>query len=188
MKTTKLKNGARIKAFTSVDANGKKFSFGRVKTDYVLLAFLRYAGCPFCNLSVHRLAMEHKLLLDSRCDIVAFIQSNPEQIQKNIYARHQVQPKFPILPDQEMKLYKEFGVRPNYKNTGRLIKNIPYWVHSVRHHGFAQAEIDGSLFIAPAMFLIHVPTMQIVIADYQSDLFSHETFSPIYDKILTHSQ
>jgi len=177
-----------LRDISTTDAKGLKFELKNVNQPYVLVSFLRYAGCPFCNLSIHRLVMEQDLLKQSRCDIVAFVQSTAENIEKNIYTRHIVKPDFPIIPDQKMKFYKQFGIKPSYKTTKKMIEDIPHWVHAVRHHGFKQGTVDGSLFIAPALFLVHIPTMKIIHADYASNLFEHETFSPIYQKILTHSQ
>ena len=177
-----------LPTISTVDAMGEPFDLQNVTQQYALVSFLRYAGCPFCNLSIHRLVMEHKLLRDSGCEVIAFVQSSSKNIKKNIYDRHVLQPQFPIIPDQKMTYYKQFGIKPSYKTTKRMIEDIPHWVHAVRHHGFKQGKVDGSLFIAPALFLVHIPTMKIIHADYASDLFEHETFSPIYEKILTHSQ
>lgn len=167
------------------DARGKNVSFETIESPYVLIAFLRYAGCPFCNLSIHRFAMEHKLLLDSGCEVLAFIQSDADAIEKNIYGRHKVTPNFPIVPDSDKEFYKLFNVTPSYKNTYKMIKDIPHWIHAVKDHGFTQGKVDGNFLIAPALFLVHTKTRKILHADYASDLFEHETFSPIYDKILT---
>jgi len=185
MKQVEIINAPKIEI---TDATGKKFNLAKVHSQYALLAFLRYSGCPWCNLAVHRLAMEHKLLVDSGCEIVAFIQSSPELIKENIYGRHAVKPKFPIIADKEMHFYGQFGVVPSLKKSLKQIKDIPHWVHAVRHHGFRQGKVDGSLFIAPALFLVHIPTMKVIHSDYASNLFEHDTFSPIYEKILTHSQ
>ncbi len=167
------------------DTFGKHVDIKGLKKEYILLAFLRYAGCPFCNLSIHRLSVEAPLLADARCDIISFVQSDAEQIKKNIYGRHKIKPPFPIVPDKEMTHYKKFGVKPSFKNAGKFINDIPQWVHSVRDHGFKQGKIDGSLFIAPAIFLVHRTSGKIIYSDHKSDLFEHETFSPIYEKILT---
>lgn len=188
MKRTDQESIPMLQNIKTVDAQGNTFELKNVKQQYALISFLRYAGCPWCNLSIHRLVMEHKLLGQSGCEIVAFVQSSTENIQKNIYKRHAVQPKFPVIPDQKMLFYKQFGIKPSYKSTKKMIEDIPHWVHAVKDHGFKQGTVDGSLFIAPALFLVHIPSMKIIYADYAADLFAHETFSPIYEKILTHSQ
>jgi len=188
METKSQKSLPLLQDITAPDATGNLFELKKIKQQYALISFLRYAGCPFCNLSIHRLVMEHKLLLESRCEIVAFVQSSSKNIKKNIYDRHAKQPEFTIIPDKKMKFYKQFDIKPSYRTTKKMIEDIPHWVHAVKHHGFKQGTVDGSLFIAPALFLVHIPTMKIIYADYASDLFEHETFSPIYEKILTHSQ
>lgn len=182
---TKRAVGDKAPDIVAIDAKGKDISFKSIKSPYVLIAFLRYAGCPFCNLSIHRFAMEYPLLKESGCDVITFIQSDKKEITKNIYNRHKVTPAFAIVPDKQMNFYKLFSVTPSYKNTAKFIRDIPHWVHAVKDHGFTQGKIDGSLLIAPALFLIHRDTQKILHVDYASDLFAHETFSPIYDIILT---
>ncbi len=182
---TKRSVGEIAPDITARDAKGNNVSFDSIGKEYVLVAFLRYAGCPFCNLSIHRFAMEHQLLLDSGCEVLTFIQSDIEAIEKNIYDRHKVTPKFAIIPDHDKKFYKLFDVTPSYKNTYKMIKDIPHWIHAVKDHGFKQGKVDGNFLIAPALFLVHTKTRKILHADYAADLFEHETFSPIYDKILT---
>jgi len=181
--TKRLSAGDVVPFTEAVDTDGSSVSLAKNGTKYTLLAFLRYAGCPYCNLSVHRLAMENELLRQSGCGIMAFIQSTPESIKKNIYGRHAVTPKFPIIPDQKMNYYKQYGVSPSLKTSAKIIRDIPQWVHAVRHHGFKQGKVDGSLFMAPAIFLVHNNSGKIIVADYDSNLFNHETFSPLYDAI-----
>lgn len=180
---TKLRVGTKAPVIRTADVQGNEVHSKKLKADFLLLAFLRYAGCPFCNLSVHRLSLEHPLLKDQRCEVIAFIQSDKKEIHKNIYGRHKVLPEFPIIADKEMKYYRQFNVKPSYKNTSRFIKDIPHWVHAVREHGFKQGKINGNLFIAPSLFLIHRASGKIIYRNDVADLFAHETFSPIYDKL-----
>ena len=89
--TKKLATGMRAPQFTAVDVFGKKVTLSSNKDRYTLVVFLRYAGCPWCNLALHRLAMEQQLLKESRCDIIAFIQSSKENmIVININLRSQL--------------------------------------------------------------------------------------------------
>ncbi len=43
--------------FTVTDVKGKTISLSDYKGKAVLLVFLRYAGCPWCNLALHRLTL-----------------------------------------------------------------------------------------------------------------------------------
>jgi peroxiredoxin Q/BCP len=104
--TKRLIPGEKAPNFTATDVTGKKINLSAYKDTYVLLVFLRYAGCPFCNLAIHRLAVEHKQLLDNNCEIIAFIQSSKENIETNIYKRHALTLSFRLLPTKRWKFIK----------------------------------------------------------------------------------
>jgi peroxiredoxin Q/BCP len=182
--TKKLAEGMRAPQFEAVDVFGKKVKLSDNKDRYTLVVFLRYAGCPWCNLALHRLAMEQQLLKDSRCDIVAFIQSSEENIQTNIYDRHKHRPEFPIIPDQAEEFYKLYDVRTSVKALVKSIRKIPYWIHAVKDLGFKQGKVDGNLLMVPAMFLVGEGQQNILYASYSSDFYQDETFTEIYQKLL----
>ncbi|MDQ3064658.1 MAG: redoxin domain-containing protein [bacterium] len=175
----KLKVGDIPPNFIASDAFGKEVSLSDYESKAVLLVFLRYAGCPWCNLALHRLTMEYSLLKRAKCELVAFIESSPKNIQKNIYERHSLKPEFHIIPEPNRKIYKQYGVDPSIKSIPKMIKNIPYWVHAVKKHGFKQAELDGNLFLVPAFFLLGHDG-RIKQLNYSADLFEHEAFENIY--------
>ncbi len=178
-KKIKLKVGDIPPKFNALDSFGKKVRLLDYESKAVLLVFLRYAGCPWCNLALHRLTMEYPLLKKANCELVAFIESSPENIQKNIYERHSRKPKFHIIPEPNRKIYKQYGVEPSIKSIPKMIKDIPYWVHAVKKYGFKQAELDGNLFLVPAFFLLG-RSGRIMQLNYSADLFEHEAFENIY--------
>ncbi len=187
MTKTSLRVGDRAPDFSVTDVDGRKISPEDYKSKYLLVAFLRYSGCPWCNLAVHRLALEQPLLRDSKCEVLVFIQSNSENIEKNILKRHKVTPKFPIIADPEMKLYKKYFVNPSVSTTLKhAIQNVPAWVTAVYKEGYSQTKIDGNAFVAPATFLIARDTQKIVRIDYNADLYDHQSFTDIYDSISHH--
>jgi peroxiredoxin Q/BCP len=184
---SKLHVGDTAPLFKRKDINGNEVDLSKFKKSYVLVAFLRYAGCPWCNLAIHRLTMEESLLHDNRCDVITFIQSTEENIETGIIERHQVLPKFPIVADQKMEVYKKYHVEPSLlMGLKHQITNIPAWVQAVYKEGFKQQSIDGELFLAPATFLISTADRKIIRADYDSDLYDHESFTKIYDTIAEH--
>jgi peroxiredoxin Q/BCP len=181
----KLAPGEKAPTFTTTDVHGDKIKLSTYKDSYVLLVFLRYAGCPYCNLAIHRLALEYKQLLDNDCQVIAFIQSSKENIEENIYQRHALTPEFPIIADKEMKIYKKYGVTDtSVFNYAKSITKIPYWLNSVREHGFKQAKVDGNLFLVPAYFLINGRTGTLVRTDYAKSFYEHRTFADIYQPLL----
>lgn len=181
----KLKVGDSAPHFWERGVRGEIVNLDKHSTKYKLIAFLRYSGCPWCNLAVHRLTLEHKLLKDSGCDVIAIMPSKKENIQKNIYDRHAKTPDFPMIADEERELYRKYGVAPSIIKTVQHLKHLPHWVTSVREEGFKQEKVDGNAFLAPAVFLVDEDQV-IVSADYNANLYEHETFTKIYESIAAH--
>jgi peroxiredoxin Q/BCP len=165
------------------DIFGSRVNLATYTKGYTLLVFLRYAGCPWCNLAIHRLSIEYDRLSEKHCNVVAFIQSDKQSVVKNIYDRHPLRPQFPIIADQAMKFYKQFGVKPSLPGTIASITKLPYWLESVRKLGFHQTKLDGSFFLVPAWFLINNTSGRIVKSERGVSFYDHETFLSIYDSL-----
>lgn len=112
--------------FSTTDIFGDKVNLGAYKDGYTLLVFLRYSGCPWCNLAIHRLSLEYKRLQEYKCQIIAFVQSDKAGVVKNIYERHELRPQFPIIADHDMRFYEQYGVDSSIPGTLREITKIPY--------------------------------------------------------------
>ena len=166
------------------DVFGNKVNLAESKSRYTLLVFLRYSGCPWCNLAIHRLTLEHASLKAEGCEIIAIVQSETEGIMDNIYTRHDPQPQFPIIADHEMKLYKQFDVKVSVLKSASNIVKIPYWLESVRKLGFKQEKIDGNYFLVPEWFLINNETGEIVKNEKGVSLYNHESFTPIHESLI----
>ncbi|MFZ1484252.1 MAG: redoxin domain-containing protein [Candidatus Saccharimonadales bacterium] len=187
MTKTTLSVGDQAPSFDLTDVMGNKVHLKDYSGSYLLLAFLRYSGCPWCNLAVHRLAVEQPLLKNSKCEVVVFIQSSTENIEKNILKRHKLPPKFPIIADPSRTIYQKYFVTPSVSKTLRhVITHIPACVTSAYGEGYKQTAIDGNSFIAPATFLLARDTQKIVRIDYNADLYDHQSFTDIYDSISDH--
>lgn len=178
-----LREGDPAPTFTAKDVFGKTVRLQQYKDKMVLVVFLRYAGCPWCNLAVHRLTMEYPLLKKNNCEVIAFIQSDSEHIQKNIYERHAKKPPFPIVADAGKKIYDAYHIQTSVKAFAKSITKIPSWVHAVKDQGFKQTKIDGSFFLVPASFLIDGSKQTIVEASYGASFYEHQTFTGIYEKL-----
>jgi len=179
----RLKKGDRAPNFSATDVKGKAVSLDNFDGKTVLMVFLRYSGCPWCNLAIHRLTVEYPLLKKSGCEVVAFIQSKPEEIIKNIYERHAKKPLFPIIADPDMKIYQKYYIKNSKAAFARSITKIPSWVHAVKDHGFTQQKIEGHLFLVPASFLVDGTRKKIINAKYATSFYEHETFTDIYEAL-----
>jgi peroxiredoxin len=182
MKPHRLKVGAQIPDFWTRDINGEEVDPRNLKNT-TLFVFLRYAGCPFCNLAVYRLTHEYKLLKKNGCDVIAFIQSTEESIEEHVIAQQKITPPFPIVPDQQQDIYKLFGVRSNpVKAAKYTAKNASHWVDAVFKKKFKQTSFDGSSFLVPAYFLVNKDGV-VQLANYDASFYEDEVFTPIYEHL-----
>lgn len=172
-----------MERFKVTDITGKTFAVPGSKRGYTLLVFLRYAGCPWCNLAIYRLSLEYERLQKLDCEVVAFVQSDETSIKENIYDRHTPHPQFPIISDKVMKYYDLFKVDSSVAGTFRQITKIPYWLQAVYGQGFKQGKLDGDLFLVPGWFLISNLTGEIIRSARGVSFYNHETFVSIYDSL-----
>jgi len=180
---TKLQAGDTAPQFTAVDTDGNTVDLASYKGCHVMVVFLRYSGCPWCNLAIHRLTLESKLLERNGCKVIAFIQSAEDDVKANIYERHITKPPFPIIPDASMKFYKMYGVGKSLAAAAHSIKDIPYWLKSVFELGFKQTKFDGNMLVVPAMFLVSKGDQKIIKAEYSSSFYEHQTFTDVYESL-----
>lgn len=179
-----LEPGATAPEFEAADTFGDTVRLSDYKNKHVLLVFLRYSACPWCNMTIHRLSVEYPMLQENDCEVIAFMQSKPANIQKNIYDMHRVRPGFPIIPDIDLKYYKQYGVKTSLPAAAVSIKDIPYWLKSISVHGLKRPEIDGNLLLVPATFLVSPGAQSIVKAEYGSSFYDNQTFTKIYEPLI----
>jgi peroxiredoxin len=173
----------KVPRFKATDVFGSEVNLAKYTDKYILLVFLRYSGCPWCNLAIHRLTLEYKQLKAENCQIIAFVQSDEKSVMANIYGRHKPRPEFPIIADQAMKFYKQFNVDVSMTASARMIAQVPYWLESVRKLGFKNKKVDGKLFLVPAWFLIDNSAGKIIRSEKGGDFYDHESFIKIYDSL-----
>ncbi len=178
----RLEVGDRVPEFWTRDVNGTEVDSKKFKQN-TLIVFLRYAGCPWCNLAIYRLAHEHKLLKKNGCSVIAFVQSTEENIDKNIVTRQESPLPFPIISDQQQDFYRLFGVQPKAAKTAKhMVKNASHWIDAVFNKDFKQTNMDGSFFMVPAYFLIDKNGI-IQVVNYEASFYEDSTFTPIYEQL-----
>jgi peroxiredoxin len=180
---SKLIIGNTAPQFAVDDVTRTRFELAEQDDEYVLLTFLRYSGCPWCNLAIHRLTIEQPMLAKNGCRVVVVVQSSVQNIQQNIYARQQAPPQYPIIADSDRKIYDLYGVQPSLSAAAASVLQIPHWLESAFGHGYTQTEVDGNLLMVPATFLISPGDQKIVKAKYGSSFYDHTTFTDIYEDL-----
>jgi len=181
---SKLEAGQKAPTFHARSVRGDVVSLARFGNKPVLLVFLRYAGCPWCNLTIHRLTLEYPLLKKQGCEVVAFIQSDEASIQRNIYDRHKTTPPFPIIADPERKIYNLYGVQSSKLAFVKSATKLPSWVHSVKDLDYKQTKIDGDFFLVPALFLVNGKSRKLLTCRYATSFYDDEAFITILEPLL----
>jgi peroxiredoxin Q/BCP len=184
MGSNKLAVGDQAPDFSATDIDGNLIQLSNYRDKSVLIVFFRYAGCPWCNLAIHRLALEYPMLKRENCEVIAFVQSSSESVQENIYDRHDLRPDFPIIADPEKKFYNLYGVRRSRQAAVRSISVIPQWIHSVNKLGYKQTSIDGDLLLVPAAFLVGARSQKLLQSDYGTSFYKYESFFGIYESLV----
>ena len=137
--------------FIVSDIFGKKICLTDFEGKKLLICFFRYAGCPFCNLSLFRLAAHVPEFEAKGLSLVAFFQS-PEPTLHKYPGKLQV--PFPLISDPDKKIYNAYGVESSFEKAVRSITKIPVYVEAVLKYKFVQGKMDGDAFLMPAYFLI----------------------------------
>jgi len=180
----RLTAGKLAPHFSATDIDGNAVSLRDHTTGYVLLAFLRCTGCPWCNLAVHRLAVESKMLGENNCKVIVFVQSKHDKVHADTHEHTALKPQFPVIADPRKQYYRQYGVNRSFHAVVRAINDLPAWMHAVKDFNFNQGKIDGELFLAQALFLVSCKTQKIVRALYGKSLYDHGTFTPIYQSLI----
>ncbi len=139
--------GDTVPVFVVRDERGNELSSQSLNGTKWLLSFFRYAGCPLCNLRVHTLSEKYLRWQTDGFRILTVFESDRDSIQKRVGRE---QRPFPLIPDPERDLYRQFGVESSWL---RFIKGgLPLLRGMAK--GFFPGKMEGDIAIVPADFLI----------------------------------
>lgn len=81
-------------------------------TDYLgkrlFIGFFRHAGCPFCNVRVHKLEAKHEELKALDMEMIFFFESDRKTLLGNNF--HKTISPIPVIADPEKKWYGAYGI------------------------------------------------------------------------------
>ena len=170
---SKLTNGDEAPNFSVEDINGEIVEISKNNGNKILLSFFRYSGCPWCNLAIYRLTQMVPQLEAQGITVVCFVQSTREDIVKNVINRHDPKPPFIIVPDPNKIIYGLYAVEESALKYFTSLRKAPEWIYSSYKLHFKQPEVDGSVNLVPAQFLIDSDGTLIKVhygTDYADDL------------------
>lgn len=127
------------------------FELDRLRGRRLLLAFFRFASCPFCNLRLHELVTCYPEF-GKDFAVVAIFESTPENLRR--YATRHAAP-FPVLADAHGVYYREYGVERSLAGTVEgAIRRLPALFHAMFVKHYLPLTIGGHLTTMPADFLV----------------------------------
>jgi peroxiredoxin len=141
--------------FEAVDIFGRKVSLGDYRGKRLLLGFFRHAGCPFCNVRVHRLDAKHEELKELGLEMVFFFESTKEVLRGNDF--HSKISPTPIVADPEKKWYNAYGIENSgMKSAKSHLKSLFSQAIQAKLKGLPVHLMKGdeSINTIPAEFLI----------------------------------
>lgn len=142
---TKVGN-IRLPAF-----DGTPFELDSLRGRRLLLAFFRFASCPFCNLRLHELVTHYHEFGD-RFAVVAIFESSPENLRR--FATRHAAP-FPVLADERGACYREYGIERSLAGVVRgVLGRLPSLLYALFVKGYLPLRIRGHLTTMPADFLV----------------------------------
>jgi peroxiredoxin len=124
------------------------------------LIFLRYIGCPLCQMKISELIRDYERFREQGITLMVVLQSTPENIKNTIEQKV----PFSIVCDPEQKLFSLYGVRAGsifrYATPSVIKKAI-----RARKAGFAHGTYEGNERQLPALFIVD-PHGKVVYSYY----------------------
>ena len=103
-----LQVNALAPVFEVVDIFNRKINLKDYRGKRVLLGFFRHAGCPFCNMRVHRLQARYKELKALGLEMIFFFESDAETLLGNMF--HKSVSPIPLIADPLKLVYDGYGI------------------------------------------------------------------------------
>jgi signal transduction histidine kinase/peroxiredoxin len=164
--------GQPARSFVASDLQGRRIDLADYRGQRVFLAFLRFAGCPFCGLRTHALTLRYPTFRAAGLDMIVVIESARSHALAQAVL---CDAPFPIIADPTGALYRLYETTTSQRGLRFALQH--------RKEEFAQAQRqgleglvnngpaygDGVLDRLPAEFLIG-PDQRIELAHYGKDI------------------
>lgn len=171
-----LQKGEKALNFKVKDIEGNDINLSNFKGQPILITFFRGASCPFCNLRIHKLIANYEKFKELGLSLLCFFASDRETILK--YTKKQA-PPFPVLPDPEMDIYKQYRVESSYLGMVKSMGRVNEMVETMQK-GYFNLDSMKEPPLIPADFLINA-NQEIVYAYYGKDFGDHIKLDLIFN-------
>ena len=116
-----------------------------------VIFFLRYPGCPICQMKIGDLLRDHKEFRAAGLQVYVVLQSTPASIKEGL-AKLKV--PFTIVCDPEEKVFALYGVAPG-NLFGYLTPSVIMKAMKASRAGFKHGKKEGKEMQLPAVFILN---------------------------------
>jgi len=146
----RLSSGSKVRKLTLPAIDGTTFDIASLAGRPFMLAFFRFASCPFCNMRVHELVQRFDEF-GNDFSIAAVFDSPLDNLSKHTEGQHA---PFPILADVNNDYYQAYGVEHSIAGMFKgMLFRMPTLIKAMAK-GYIPTTIKGSMTTMPAEFLI----------------------------------
>ena len=170
----RLISGEKVKNIRLPAIDGSMFETASVEGKPLMLSFLRFASCPFCNLRVNELVRRFDEF-GSDFTIIAVFDSPLDNLIRHAEGH---KAPFPILADENNQYYREYGIEHSVLGVLKgMFLRMPTLLKGM-FKGYIPTTIKGSMTTMPADFLIDREGI-IQVAHYGRDEGDHLPFDSV---------
>jgi peroxiredoxin len=171
-KPKRLYVGQAARPFAATDLQGQRIQLEDYRGRRLLLAFVRFAGCPFCGMHTYYLTRRFAGFHSAGLEVLVVIESTREHALEHAVLR---EAPFPVIADPTSSLYTLYGTTVSPRAVQVALKRRKRTFAAAQKMGFEQladggpAYGDGVLDRLPAEFIIG-PDFRVEVAHYGRDI------------------
>lgn len=126
------------------------------KADKTAILFLRYYGCPVCQLDLHELKENYFDLTDENTQLLVVLQSDPNNLKISL----EKEPfPFTIICDPQQQLYHMLEIEPAKSMAKMVNANALLKIAKAKSAGYKHGEYEGNELQLPATFIVNTNRM-----------------------------
>ena len=163
----KLTPGSKLPDFTfrTISEKDLKISEAAKAAGKTALVFLRYYGCPFCQLDMHDYAERFEDITANGGQFYVVLQSDPEKLSAALDGKSL---PYPVICDPGQELYKLLEIPAAASMENMMGPKAPAKIERVNAGGYQHGDFEGEELQLPATFVID-PDLNVLYARYAAE-------------------
>jgi peroxiredoxin len=162
----RLTAGMKAPNFTYTTISGQSLDFYKTsRGKKAVLFFLRYAGCPICQMKIGEIMRDYDRLSAAGLAVFVVLQSDPASVKEGLAGGV---PPFTIVCDPREKIFSLYGVAPGnlfqYLAPSVILKAM-----KASRRGYKHGKKEGQEMQLPAVFIVS-PGEAITYAYYGKNI------------------